>query len=488
MIDEWIDDLNAPNIVWLRGHPGVGKSAVAASVVERLQASRRLGSSFFFQRDTAVLTTPAALWRTVAFDLAHKYPDVRRTIVAKLNDDEIGPSTANVNVLFRHLIQEPLAASTDIPCGRLPVIVVDALDECGGLDGQYSHHRTSLLRTLKSWSSLPPRFKLVITSRGEDDIIDALSAIGHQLVVISSGHMVSDKSSDDVRSFLQQRFSSIATRYPRSLPPDWPGPQIIEDLASRAAGLFIYAETILRFVIRGEPRQQLQQIQQGDMQNGDMAALYSRILAISFPNPTAEVIHAFHSIVGAIILAKIPLNHSSLSSLLRIESSMMDFIVQGLRSVLHADDVLRFSHQSSVDFLVDSCRCPPLFLIKPEIQNRQLVQACLHIMKCNLRFNICNIPSSYYRNADIVDICERVKRCISPELSYSCCFLADHLREISYQQDIVEDLGYFMDELFLYWLEVLSLTKHASIASEMLLSMATWMKVGFLLLTATELT
>jgi NACHT domain len=480
-IDRWIEDLYTPNILWLRGHPGVGKSAVAASVVERLQASRRLGSSFFFQRNTAVLTTPAALWRTVAFDLARKYPDMRRIIVAKLSADEIGPNVANVNVLFRHFIHEPLTVSMDIPRGRLPVVVVDALDECGGFDGRYSNHRTSLLQTLKSWSRLPSKFKLIITSRGEDDIADTLSAVEHETITISSGQLVTTQSSDDVQSFLQQRFLSIAAQYRRSLPPDWPGPQIIKELAERAAGLFIYAETVLRFVVRGEPQQQLQQILKGDMQSGDMAELYSRILAISFPDPTVAVIHAFHSIVGAIILAKIPLSYFSLARLLRIESSMVDFICQGLRSVLYADDVLRFSHQSSVDFLVDPDRCPPPFLIKLESQNRQLVQACFHVMKHDLRFNICDIPSSYLRNDDVDDIFERVEKYISPQLSYSCRFVADHLIDIGYQQDIAEEVGCFIDERFFYWLEVLSLTKHVSIASEILLSMASWMKVRLLL-------
>jgi NACHT domain len=473
-INKWIEDLDTPNILWIRGHPGVGKSAVAASMVEQLQASRRLGSRFFFQRDTAILTTPAALWRTVAFDLARKYPTVRGVIVTKLNTDEVDPSTANVNALFRHFIHEPLMASTDIPSGRLPVIVVDALDECGGLDGQHSDHRASLLHTLKSWSSLPSMFKLIVTSRGEDDILDALSAIGHQLVDIPSGQMVSVQSSDDVRSFLQRRFLSIATQYQRSLACDWPGPQIIEELAGRAAGLFIYAETALRFITRGEPQQQLHQILQGDMQNGNMGELYLRILSISFPDPSTEVVHAFHSIVGAIILAKIPLARSSLASLLQIEASMMDFICKGLRSVLHNDDVLRFSHQSSVDFLVDPCRCPPLFLIKLETQHHQLVQACLHVMKHSLQFNICNIPSSHYRNTDAADLSERVERYISPQLSYSCCFLADHLQKIAYEQDIVEGLWDFMNKQLLYWLEVLSLTKNVHIASKMLSLMATW--------------
>ena len=480
-IDDWIEDLQAPNILWLKGHPGVGKSAVAASVVERLQASRRLGSSFFFQRDTAILTTPAALWRTVAFDLARKYPSVRSIIVVKLSADEVGPSTANINVLFRRLIHESLMASTDIPRGRFPVVVVDALDECGGLDGQYSNHRASLLHTLKSWSTLPSGFKLMVTSRGEDDIVDALSAIKHHLVDISSGQVVSVQSSDDIRSFLQRRFLAIATRYPRSLPADWPGPRIVDELVGKAAGLFVYAETVLRFIVRGEPQLQLRQIQQGEMRNGDMGELYSRILTISFPDPNPELVHAFHSIIGAIILVKVPLSPLSLGTLLGINMSMMDFICQGLRSVLHADEVLRFSHQSFVDFLVDPQRCPPLFYVSLGPQNRQLVQACLQVMKQELRFNICNIPSSYYRNTDVVDLPGQIEGCISPQLSYSCCFLADHLQEIAYEQGIAEELWDFMENQFLYWLEVLSLTNHVPTISEVLSAMATWVQVRFLL-------
>jgi adenylylsulfate kinase-like enzyme len=114
MIDAWIEDFHAPNIFWLRGHTGVGKSAVAASAVQRLQTSRRLGSSFFFKRDTAVLTAPAALWRTAPFDLTRKYPDVRRTIVAKLNADEIGPSTARV-------ISPPYSRATQRPARTFPL-------------------------------------------------------------------------------------------------------------------------------------------------------------------------------------------------------------------------------------------------------------------------------------------------------------------------------------------------------------------------------
>jgi hypothetical protein len=134
-------------------------------VGQRLQTSRRPGSSFFFKRDTAVHTTPAALWRTVAFDLARKYPNVRRTIVAKLNEDEICPSTANIHVLFRHLIHEPLTASMDIPTGRL-LVVEDLTDSiptiepvfCIQLKAGLAYHPSSSLSSpaeAKMTSSMP---------------------------------------------------------------------------------------------------------------------------------------------------------------------------------------------------------------------------------------------------------------------------------------------------------------------------------------------
>ena len=46
-VHDWIADNEAPNILWLKGSPGAGKSAIAASVVASLGQCR--GPSFFFQ-------------------------------------------------------------------------------------------------------------------------------------------------------------------------------------------------------------------------------------------------------------------------------------------------------------------------------------------------------------------------------------------------------------------------------------------------------
>jgi broad-specificity NMP kinase len=97
----WIGNLDAPNILWVSGHPGVGKSTIASTLVNSLGASHRLGSSFFFARDNPTLAIPASLWCSVAYDLAQLYPVVLRVVLDKLHEQEVGVNTANISMLFR---------------------------------------------------------------------------------------------------------------------------------------------------------------------------------------------------------------------------------------------------------------------------------------------------------------------------------------------------------------------------------------------------
>ena len=72
------------------------------------------------------------------------------------------------------MIETPLSTLDDVPSEKLPVIVIDALDECGGLrhDESGKEDLQSLLRMLKHWTQADhlKKFKVVITSRPEDRI------------------------------------------------------------------------------------------------------------------------------------------------------------------------------------------------------------------------------------------------------------------------------------------------------------------------------
>jgi len=474
-IDDWISDLDAAqNILWLKGYPGVGKSTVASSVVKRLRTSKRLGSYLFFQRGKAAAQTSDALWRSVAFDLSQRYPTVRKHLIKKLTEDRDIATTPDLNELFCQVIQEPLVDSD----GILPVIVIDALDECGGLDGRHSRHREGVLNTLSTWSKLPQRFKIVVTSRDEDDIKRTLQSISH-VINIDAGPRASIQSSDDISKFLTIRLGKIANLY--SLPdPNWPGPQVIRQLTDKAGGLFIWAKLVAEFISRGEPVESLELVEAGVSGVGDMAALYSQILSISFPETTtAKVMDALHSTLGAIILAKEPLSAASLERLIPIESSRLQHICKGLKSVVDSEGVLRITHESFADFLIDKAVCPSRFCIKLEDEEQKITLACLQTMKSGLQFNICNLESSYLLNTEVIDMESRIEQNIPFHLRYASFYWANHLSACRFNGEVLALLQDFMENRFLFWLEVMSVTKQINVVAHMLSLLIGWMKVRF---------
>ncbi|THH05691.1 hypothetical protein EW146_g9832 [Bondarzewia mesenterica] len=130
-IHDWLHDFMAPNILLVNGVPGVGKSTVAATMADNLRGSSVLVSSFAFDRNETLRRTPMVLWRAVASELAKKYPPARALIAAKLRLGRIDLGDTTAGDVFSQLIWEPLQACTDFGKDNFPVVIIDALDECG---------------------------------------------------------------------------------------------------------------------------------------------------------------------------------------------------------------------------------------------------------------------------------------------------------------------------------------------------------------------
>jgi hypothetical protein len=131
-VDQWLGDVNEPNILWIQGSPGSGKSTIASSLVSRFTARGQLGSSFVFKRGDITLSDPTAVWRTVAHDLA-RYKAFAKHLVEALKEPTFDPGRPDIALHFRYLIKEPLTLSFP---HTTPIIVIDALDECGSGNSQ----------------------------------------------------------------------------------------------------------------------------------------------------------------------------------------------------------------------------------------------------------------------------------------------------------------------------------------------------------------
>ena len=128
-IETEVKNTSGHSMIWIRGSPDIGKSAPAASISTQLQDLNRHLTSFWLYRTQSTTMATDSLWRVVACDLARLYPSFRRHLVKHHNEH----SSSDIDRLFKKLIETPLSSLGDVPCEGLPVIVIDALDECGGL-------------------------------------------------------------------------------------------------------------------------------------------------------------------------------------------------------------------------------------------------------------------------------------------------------------------------------------------------------------------
>ena len=454
------------NILWIFGYPGAGKSTLAMHVANLFCIQHRLGIIVEFNRNTGV--NAVELRKTFARALACEYPECRKAIVSKLKSRTLNLANATSKEIFNQLVAEPLrqltAPGSNVPRDRLPVIVIDALDECGGLEGSGWKARKDILECFDDWAKLAPGIKLIVTSRAEQDIVQMFKSITHTPLEISTGTSVTETSTRDIELYLKDEFKQIATR--NEIADDWPGDKTVADLASRAQGVFIWATTILSFVGDDveDPELQLKTIHDGQFPAGNVYGLYRQILEISFP-PKYDAKN-FVFIVGAIVVLQRPFTPTELTQLLGVELGVIKIIRKGLRTVLDNDgDTLRFRHQSFVDFLTNSAEqttdspsnvqstCPQRFRINVSKAHGRLCVSLFNLMVKELHFNICNIPSSFTRNKDLPQ--GHFDNAISRPLAYACKHWGFHLSNTGPELNVglVET---FIHEHFLQWIESLS--------------------------------
>jgi hypothetical protein len=476
-IYRWLDNPRKPNILWIKGHPGSGKTSVASTLVERLKKSKEkilLASSFFFERDNSDFTSPSVFWSQVAYDLAQIYPAFAAGVVAVLEDGDLNFNTTPVDEQFSYLISNHLAILAALPDKNPPrfVVVVDAVDECGGFGQDSSKERRQLLSTLRRWSEMDSAlFKLIITSRDEGPMSQILPQIASTIEL----SLATPNARKDIRRYLGIEIKRVVDEYVQDGQGEetlhaWPTPALLRQLTAMAGGLFVWAKTLINFLETGNPRDQLEFILQGeDMgEDGDINVLYRKILKLSFNQngpPKESVLRDFRAVVGTIVVAKRPLDSAAeikcYMGLAGVKESSWKDVRRRLASVMeHGSDTLRFQHNSFVEFLIsDAPGCPPAFRVQVKVQKKVLTLAALDRMDTGLRFNICRLSTSYMLNSTIPPdiIKNRRNEHISSTLLYSCRYWSDHLDDNRGDPDILDRLQDFLKTKFLYWVEVLSL-------------------------------
>ena len=473
-IEQWVTDKRDQRIFWLNGLAGTGKSAIAQTFAETGFADGKLGASFFCSRDYEDRSNLKAIFPTLAFQLAHRYPQFRKHLlqVLRVNHDVERESLSSQ---LEKIIVGPFKESK-IPA----LIVIDALDEC-----KDEEPASALLSVLSRYVHEIPGVKFFITGRPEPPIREGFRL--KQLAPITDVLKLHDveRSSVDGDIKLYLRIYLIKIREMRSdceFPEDWPSSDDIDILCKEAGGFFIYASTVVKFVgskyhdPTGRLDLIISQSQSATHERG-VDSLYTQILELAFQDADPddhELYSTLRNVVGAVLLAFYPLSRKTLSNLLRNCGTTSDISVtlRFLHSLLKIpeseDEPIRVFHKSLPDFLTDRTRCKDdRFFIDPAVHHQDILFSCLGLMKKRLKKNICDLED-YAVLGEVEDLSNRRETCIGSSLEYACRFWARHLAGVPGSgpdaKRVQEAIEEFFDKRLLCWFEVLSIVGHLEAA------------------------
>ena len=483
-IESWSKDSNTSPLYWLNGLAGTGKSTIAQTTAERVFADGRLGASFFCSRDFKDRRNLHYIFPTLAFQLAHNYPQFRSILVPLLRaNPDIGHESLFNQM--RVLIVEPLSSS-DVST----VIIIDALDECADEDPQ-----SAILSVMGRLVERIPGVKFLITGRPEPRIKSGFRlGLLRPLTGVFVLHEVEPSVINaDIRLFLEHGLSELAKR--RGIERDaWPTDEDLDLLCERAAGLFVYAVATLKFLDHAftPPSKRLDIIARapGNTAHEGKAkvrpsvtldSLYLSSFQNAFDGMDAEDDENVRFVIGTVVLAVNPLPPSAIATLVGLGKGQVMDLLRLAQSFLklHEDPdspVLPF-HKSFPDFITDPTRCTSKrFHISPRTGHLKLVLSCLKLMNDNLERNPLSLPD-YVLNLEVEDLGVRVEGRISTALQYACKSWHNHLTEVSGDiAGIVPALRSFLQERFLAWLEVLSVIGAARDAVVALEKLMPWLR------------
>jgi hypothetical protein len=452
----WASSPKTPNIYWLCGMAGTGKSTIARSFCQRLKDERLLGASFFCSRTLEETREIRTVIPTIAHELASRSAVIPSLLIEAVKQDQ-GIASAQPNVQFTSLIRDPINHSL----ARPHIVAFDAFDEFKTIED--ARH---LLTVLTRYAPGVPNIKLFITSRLMPQLDEVFRRVDGTSFYL---HNVEESLvRNDIEQYLLERWDVI--RDGKGLSKSWPAQEEHQTVLDNARKLFIYASTICRFLENGKTAQdceeRLQIVLSARPQctaKSQLAVyhpldlLYEQALSVIGDYSRDHVLHVLHVVITALN----PLSTKAIAHLLGTSPSSVYTALTELWAVIMAPDdessaepVFTF-HASFPDFLHTHSRSGNYYI--PEAQaHHTMLELCLGVFDSSFKWNICELHSD---DACLQDINLSPSK-IPEALQYSCTSWLVHLDHVLESGELGESgelqvLNVF-DKHILHWIECMA--------------------------------
>ncbi|CAE6535810.1 unnamed protein product, partial [Rhizoctonia solani] len=460
-LNDWLYDSTASPVFWMDGMAGTGKTTIAFSFCELAEKRKILAATFFCTRSSADCRSMTRIIPTIAYQLARYSFPYRSALCEGLGR---GTSIGSRNVLlqFEQLVKQPLQEMKDA-MPKHSVVVIDGLDECEDRNGV----ELILDVLFRHTTDIPLRF--LVTSRPEPEIYNRMPL---QRPSLHLDKVERSLIQADIELYLKEELQFISL-----------SPADREQLVERTGMFFIYAATLVRFIASGprsvDPHKRLWSLlsivpDEAERLN-HIDVLYTAVLKTALEAGEREDIWV---VLRTVLLAQEPIDITTIVTLTGIKDPQRIIsalrILQSVFNHPRSTGLASTFHASFPDFMFDNERSGPYFCDVTKI-SYVLAQRCFVAMKEQLRFNICNLETSFVSDDKIEDIHARTNNMIPSGLAYACRFWTNYLSSAHRSEDLLVMLDEFLCNRLLFWVEVLSLRREVVAGIEALLKTKQWL-------------
>jgi len=483
-IYDWAEDLssNSPSVFWLTGDAGSGKSTIAYSVARHFDGQGAyegdedegdkvqempsiLGANFFCSRQFEETRQRKDIIPTIVDQLAlHSQPYATALLKAnKFNSVNI------TSKQMKDLLVDPWMQSMSEHHAEFRpfLVVVDALDEIEDRGG--SAFLEELLRMTDKYRLCGLKF--LITSRPDPDLVNLCSSFTSD-AICALYDVPTDTVKADIATYLQTKL------------PKLQGTPVIDELMHQADGLFIFAATAVRYITPRPKMLKREQIRllgelgihphgSSGLRNANATlidGLYKQVMFTAFggldDNLLQDRLYALHTLlctqerVSTSVAGELCSDDPEMTEL-------VELVVDELHAVLYVKgDRVLWYHASFPDFIFSQARSGSV-LLSPDSRivdmhcdaaahHAHLARSCFRIMKTHLRFNICELPSSFLLDSEVPNLNDRIQAKIGESLRYSCMRWSQHLAQTSSGVGRRE-IDDFLQLKVLFWIEAMNL-------------------------------
>jgi hypothetical protein len=260
------------------GPAGVGKSTIAQSCAKKAASHGVLGASFFFSRDNGVVD-PARFFTTIAHQLSTQINGYRAILETKVRLNPALP-TKTLDIQLQELIVAPFLELDESNAPKQSrAVIVDGLDECKG-DSPQSEIVELVAESVAKHGGRIPLLWLFF-SRPEPHIEDAFSDESTLPLCWQVELPVSREVDGEIRIYLRGHLR-LRRGKSSSSASLWPSDEVLDKLVEMVAGLFIYASSLVKYIMDPDslsPERQLQ----------DVLSLHSHLPPAPDSNPIARL-------------------------------------------------------------------------------------------------------------------------------------------------------------------------------------------------------